>query len=445
MSKDGAIAPAIELVESMIARVPWHVTIPDGYEDELKDKKKYLEQVINDMETPWYQFIRQLVNFNTYGFSAHEIILRYRKKSEGSKYNDGLVGIRDLPPRGQASITRWKFDKKTDEILGLYQSQHHVNEFELGSGVRWGSLNDKDNLKEKFIPRKKFLLFRVNPEKDSPIGKSPLVGAHTAWKYKIAYQEMEASGVVQETNGLKVLYMPSKYMSTDASPEDKATYQAYQTVLNQMHMGKSSGMILPLITDERGNKLFELKIENVTGKSSFDIDGIIRRYTLEILTSLFADFLSLGSSGGGSFSLAESKMDVIQTVIEARLNEIKSQINHQLVRTLFEYNGWDTEVMPEIEFGEVGRFSLDEVSKWVQRIKATGMLPRNKETVNWVLGTAKVPWRVPNDLTDEEFDELMGDDTSRSGDSLNTPTGGLNGTAKSVSGEDTSIDNKENA
>ena len=42
MSKDGAIAPAIELVESMIARVPWHVTIPDGYEDELKDKKKYL-------------------------------------------------------------------------------------------------------------------------------------------------------------------------------------------------------------------------------------------------------------------------------------------------------------------------------------------------------------------------------------------------------------------
>lgn len=445
MSKDGAIAPAIELVESMIARVPWHVTIPDGYEEELKDKKVFLEQVMNDMETPWYQFIRQLVNFNTYGFSAHEIILRYRRKEDGSKFDDGFVGVRDLPPRSQSSITRWKFNKKDDSILGMYQSQQVVNEFELGNSVRWGSLTEEDNVKEKFMPRSKFLLFRVNPEKNSPIGKSPLVGAHTAWKYKVAYQEMEASGVVQETNGLKVLYMPAKYMSKDATPEDRATYEAYQVVLNQMEVGKSSGMILPLITDERGNKLFELKVENVTGKSSFDIDAIVRRYTLEVLTSLFADFLSLGSSGGGSFSLAESKMDVIQTVIEARLNEIKSQINHQLVRTIFEYNGWPTDVMPVIDYGEISKYSLDDVSKWVQRIKATGMLPRNKETVNWVLGTAKVPWRVPNDMSDEDFEELMGDITSRSGDGMSSPTGGLNGTGNSVSGEDNSIENKENA
>ena len=38
------------------------------------------------------------------GFSVHEIVLRRRLKSKGSKYNDGYIGIKALPIRSQNTI-----------------------------------------------------------------------------------------------------------------------------------------------------------------------------------------------------------------------------------------------------------------------------------------------------------------------------------------------------
>src|SRR5690606_20291307 len=57
MAKDGAIAPALELVEMMIARVPWTVKIPEGYEEQLKDKANFVRQCINDMDQDFQSFI----------------------------------------------------------------------------------------------------------------------------------------------------------------------------------------------------------------------------------------------------------------------------------------------------------------------------------------------------------------------------------------------------
>lgn len=440
MSKDAAIAPALDLVENLISGVEWEVRIPEGYEKKLEDKARIVEQILHDMEMPWGTFIRQAATMNTYGFSISEIVLRHRTRKEGSKYNDGLVGIRGLYPRSQSSITRWKFDKNGNRILGVYQKINPSNPHESGFDFMGGSGTES---REVFLPREKFLHFVVNPEKGNPVGRSPLVGAHKSWKYKTAFEEMEATGVVQEVNSLKVLYIPAKYMAEDATEEDKEAYRQFQTALNKMHYGESSGIILPLLTDERGNRFFDLDVKSTSGSSNFDIDAIIKRYTLECLTSLFADILSLGQSGGGSFSLAESKMSVIETVVKSRLNEIRDQINHQLIRQIFHYNGWDMEVLPYLDYGEIDKVRLDEFSKFVQRIKATGMLPRHKDVVNKILRVGGFSYQVPEDISEEEFDELLGNSTSRAGDGMAKGSG--SGTSDKVSESDTSVDNLENS
>lgn len=178
-----------------------------------------------------------------------------------------------------------------------------------------------------------------------------------------------------------------------------------------MHQAKQSGLILPLITDENGSKMFEFEIKSVTGQLSYDTNVIIQRYNNEILTCLFADFLSLGSSGSGSFSLAETKVSTIEMAIEAKLNEIKDQLNNDLFRQTWELNGWDTDVMPFVDYGEVGKESLDEIGKFIQRVKAVGMLPRTPDVVNWVLNQADIPYRVDKDISDEDLAKIMGDDT----------------------------------
>ena len=166
-------------------------------------------------------------------------------------------------------------------------------------------------------------------------------------------------------------------------------------------------------------------------------------YNAEILTCLFADFLALGQQGGGSFALGETKVSIIEMGIQAALDEIKNQLNHQLVRTLFEQNGWDTTVMPEFVYGNVSKESLDEVSKFIQRTAAVSTFPRNRDTINWVMKQADIPYRVPDTMTQEELDAALGNMTSRSGDGMTEGLSSGTGTVDGSSG-DSSISNAEN-
>lgn len=440
MAKDGAIAPALELVEMMISRVDWTVKIPEGYEEQLKDKAKFLEQNMHDMDHPWSSFIKQVVSFNRYGFCVNEKVYRYRNKENGSKFNDGLIGLKKLPIRSQDSITGWRWKNDGRELSGVWQQVVLPDDRSLNRG--WDFVSTTRTA-EKFIPRKKFLLFRNNPIKDSPTGVSSLVGAWQSWKYKQAFMESEALSVAQDSHGFKVLYLPPQYLLSTATEGDKAILKRYQDAINNMHQAKESGLILPLILDEHGNKMFEFDIKSVTGQKAHDINTIINRYNAEILTCLFADFLSLGSNGSGSFSLAETKISVIEMAIESKLNEIKSQLNHDLIPQLFALNGWPTDVTPYFDFASVSKESLDEISKFVQRISAVGMLPKSPEVVNWIMRQASIPYRIDEDMPQEELKGLLGEDTSRSGDGMTAGLPSGTGDASGGSG-DSSISNNEN-
>lgn len=440
MEKDGAIAPALAYVEMMISRVDWTVKIPEGYEEELKDKAIFMRQVMGDMEHDFKSFIKQAVSFNRYGFAPVEKVYRQRYKNKGSQYDDGLVGIRKLALRSQDSIDSWVFKNKGRDLAGLNQC---INIPSNRAENPYQSINELTEDGIKFIPRKKFMLFRNNPLKDSPEGQSPLVGAWTAWKYKTAYQESEAISVAQDSNGFKVLYLPPQYMTEDASESDKAVFEHYKTVIKNMHQAKESGLILPLITDDQGNKMFEFEIKSVTGQKSYDTNAIIQRYTAEILTALFADFLTLGNNGSGSFSLAESKISVVEMAIQAKLDEIKTQLNFDLARQLFALNGWSTDVMPEWTYGEIGKVSLDEISKFIQRVSATGNFPRAPKVINWVMDQANIPYKIDEDMSTEDLMKILSPDTSMSGSGMTEGMSNGVGGSSGSSG-DSSTSNTEN-
>lgn len=440
MAKDAAIAPALELVEMMIARVPWTVKIPEGYEEELRDKAQFVRQCMNDMEHDFQSFIKQVVSFHRYGFSIHEKVYRYRTKEAGSKYNDGLIGLKKLPIRSQDSIDGWRWKNKGRELAGVYQNVIVPGQPEDFAG--WDFVYGESTVR-KFIPRKKFLLFRNSSLKDSPIGQSPLNGCWMAWKYKKAYEESLAIAVAQDSNGFKVLYLPPQYMKQDATDSDKEVFNEYQKILANMHQAKQSGMILPLITDENGNKMFEFDIKSVTGQKSYNTKEIIQHYNAEILTSLFADFLSLGNNGSGSFSLAETKVSVIEMAIESKLMEIRSQLNHDLIPQLFALNGWDTDIVPYMDYGSISKESLDEIGKFVQRVSAVSMMPKTPETVNWVMKQADIPFHVDEDTSSEELNEMLTPMTSRSSEGMSSGLNGGIGSANGSSG-DSSTSNNEN-
>lgn len=269
MLKDATIAPAVAAVEMAIGQVPWTIVATPGKEKEQAPQVKFLQQVMIDMEQPFPEAIRYLATHNSYGFAVSEKVYRYREFSKGSKFNDGLIGLKKLAPIPQETVVNWNFRDKGKDLDGLYQAPPQVsNRNEYDTSIT----NDPT-----FIPRKKFILVKNGSNKNNPEGESPLKSAYRAWRYKQAMEEFEATSVAKDARGLKVLYLPPQYLSPDASPEDRSVYEHYQRGISGLNNNEQTAMILPMFRDEKGNKMFELDVVSVMGQQANDTNEIINR------------------------------------------------------------------------------------------------------------------------------------------------------------------------
>lgn len=198
MQKDATINSAINLYKMMLARIDWKVEAPKNASPEQEKKAAFLQQCTDDMETTWASFIQDVSSSYVYGFSVQEKVYRRRLKATGSKFNDGLIGWKKLPIRSQDTISGWIFSDDGRDLQAVEQDLTTVNQY-----GRYNSLSAR-NGNVITIPRNKFMLFRVNPERDNPEGSSMLKNAWLAWKYRTGIEEQEAIGITRNMVGTPV-------------------------------------------------------------------------------------------------------------------------------------------------------------------------------------------------------------------------------------------------
>lgn len=239
-----------------------------------------------------------------------------------------------------------------------------------------------------------------------------------------------------------MLYLPPRYLDPNASEADKGVFEYYKEIMRNIHKNEQSGLILPQVLDERGEQYFKFELMSINGQKSYDVSEVIKRYDKAIITALMASQMILGQDGGGSFSLAESLSGISEMSIEAKLQEIQEQLNHDLIPQLFKLNGFRTDVMPYFTFGNISKSDIDVISKYIQRAASVGLLPTTPNVVNWVMETAGIPEKFDPDMSQDELMKFMPNATSRSGDGMATAAPG---TGTSVMGsDDNSVSNQEN-
>lgn len=435
MFKDATISPSLNFMEMQIAKTEWKVKIPEGYEEQLKDKKDFLISVMNDMDHTWNDFIRRAATFSRYGFAPIEKVYRRRQRSTGSKYNDGKYGLKSLPLISQDTVDGWQWDEEGRVLTGLDQM--------VNKPAGKGKVTIIDN-STVFIPRNKFILFRADPQKDSPIGTSPLNGVYIAWRFKTELEKFESQGISQDLRGLKVFKIPARYMSESASEDEKATFEQFKEMLRGLHNGEQSGVIIPSALDQNGKELFSFELKSVMGQAQFDINEIITRFRKELVTGILSPQLIIGQDGSGSFALAESLENITEVVVEARLREMRDQLNHDLVPQLFAINGYDTSVTPYFDYESTQQPSVDDLGKYIQRVASAGLMKVDADVVNWIHAQIGMPQAFDDTtLSVEEVKEQLTGFDSAAGAGMAVGTTG-EGTSKTLGGRDSSTANKEN-
>lgn len=378
MRNNPTVGAAMNVYRMMMSRVQWDVEPPEGGSEVDKERAQVIESMMIDMEHSWSAFIESVIPYLEYGFAINEIVLRRRLKRNGSKYNDGLVGLKKLAPRSQDTISGWIFSDDGADLIAVEQSIRNIE-----NPNRFTNRTNTNGMLE--IDRNKFLLFSASANKGNPEGNSIYKNIYLAFKQLTLLQNQELLGIAKDVQGILKIGIPPRYLDPNASAQDKATLAAFQQIIDNYNAGTQRGLLVPLMADpETKQPLFDYSLLESKGLAKYDTEAVIKRLQGDILSALSVDILKLGADGTGSFSLAESKSSVLALAIDYRLKEIAEVLNSHLMRTLYEMNGWNTENMARFCYSDIEEVNLDDFSRAVQRIFSTNAVEMDRSVMNRV-------------------------------------------------------------
>jgi hypothetical protein len=172
------------------------------------------------------------------------------------------------------------------------------------------------------------------------------------------------------------------------------------------------------------------------GKKNHDLNQVIQRRKTEILMAYFADLINLGNDSHGSFSLADSKTNLVSQAAEEHLSFITHVLQKQLVDQLAVFNEWNPEDTPKLVFDDIEGEDVEVMSKAFQQIWAVGAVEGRRDEYNRVrkvLGLSEI---------DGDPEEIVKEPPAASKAGEGMKEGLSSGTGKGTGGGDKAAGNR---
>ena len=357
---DSTIGAVMYATEQVLRDVDLKV-MPANDSAEAKKEAEFVESVLDDMDHTLDDHIAESLSNLSYGFAWFEVIYKRRtgpterSDKKRSKYTDGRMGVRKIAIRAPWTISRFDVDQQTGDVKGIYQD---------------GSSYNNSN----YIPTRKSLYYRTTTINGDPAGRSILRNAYTSYEYVNNLQSIEAIAVERELAGIPVARIPAEYLSGDATASQSGFVNNLQSILRDVKFNEQGYIILPSDTypDKDGaptnQKLVDDELMSSSGSRNIDIDPIVRRYQHDIARSVLSEFLMLGGGNTGSYALSKSKTDLFLRALESYIQAIVDVLNKQLVERLWELNGLNYDLMPQIVAGDVAPHDLREIAGFLRNL-----------------------------------------------------------------------------
>ena len=368
---DPVIGAMLYAIDKVITRLDWHV------EGEDERTATFVDECLNDMSDSWDATLQNIISMLVYGWSFHEIVYKIRRGPTGetkthSKFSDNRIGWRKWPVRAQETLDEWMLDSHGG-IHGMEQMDPST-----GGGIRR-------------IPIEKALLFRTSTNRNNPEGYSLLRNAYRPWFYKRRIEEIEAIGIERDLAGLPMAYVPPEFLSSTASPAQKAVLASITQIVQNVKRNEQEGIVFPSAYDEQGNRIFDLHLLSASGGRQFDTGAVIQRYDQRIAMSLLSDFLLLGSDRVGSFALGTAKIDLWTLAVDSIAKSIAEVVNQYAIPRLLKLNAMRLDKMPTLTYGQVSSIELSEIADYVNKLAQAGVLLPDRDLELHLRSLADLP------------------------------------------------------
>lgn len=359
---DSTAGSLLFTIETLLSESKWTVT-PASQDDADLAAAEFLESCMDDMNMTWGQFIAEVCSMFQYGYHWAEIVYKKRVgpwEKDGSKrsqHSDNLIGWRKLASRAQETQWRWIFDE-SGGIKGMVQMA-------------------PPRYQQTTIPIERSLLFRTRYNRNNPEGFSLLRRAYRSWHILKRIQEIQAVGMERDLAGMPVGKLPSSYLNAAQGTRQAQTRDAFRKMVRGVRRDENEGILIPSDTDsETKVPMFEFELMTSGGTRQFDIEATIQRLQAEILRTVMADFLVLGTGGAdrtGSYAMHTDKSGLFRTAINSFAKSIADTLNRYAVPRLFEANGWKPEQLPKFEVANIDPPDLQQLAELITSTAGAGM------------------------------------------------------------------------
>ena len=412
LDNSATIGAMIFAVQQAMRGVRWRVE-PANDSAEAEKEAEFVDSLRDDMSHTWDSFVTEALSMLGYGYSIHELVYKRRmgpqpegngrdptKEIPSSKFNDGRIGWRRLPIRGQDVVLKWFFDPN-GQIRGVTQQP-------------WvGTLID--------IPIEKMLLFRPLLHKNNPEGRSCLRNCYRSYYFTKRLEEMEAI-LIERMSGFPVLYVPTSLMDAANAPlapgqtsnpqqaAAKSALESYKNIVTGVRVNEQMGLLLPsdMYKDADGKnsatRMYEFQLVTPQrSRGGGETDKMISRHKIDILMTLICDFLMMGHEVRGTNNLSVTRVDMFYSAIEGWLTGIADVINRYGLPRLWEMNGLNPDLTPQLLPDMPQRLDLDSLGAFIANLAKSGMpLFPDDELQQFIREAAGFPLIEEDDLDDDK-------------------------------------------
>lgn len=343
---DSTVRLGLAAVKYPIYSTNWYIKPGKGGSDNDQYTSFINEELFQNPNFTWTQFMNQAFLFCDYGNSIHEKVFRMR--------NDGKIGWKKFAPRLPKTIWRWTLqDGVTPGITQILPTGGPVE-----------------------IPDWKLLMFILDLEGSNYEGTSLLRSAHKHWFYKDIYYKIDAIASERQGMGVPVIHVPAQ-----ASPVDKLRAKI---IAKNMRVNAQAYVDLPAG--------FTIEYLDTKAKSIKDVQEMVLHHDRQILKSFFSTFLDLGQTHAGSQSASDNQTDFFATSENYIASVFQDPMNLAIKEVLnLNFSNIKPNQYPTLEHGVIGKVKLDVLAKGLRDLVESGIILPDEDLERHVRQVADMP------------------------------------------------------
>lgn len=350
---DASTKAALTAVKNPIKAVEWPVE-PASNDPKDVEIAGFVEHNLKDI-LRFKTLLGEILTHLDFGFSVHEKVYDYQVV-EGK---DRIV-LSKLAFRKQTTILRWE---QSDHKPGVTQ---------------WTPDGKSINL-----PLNKIVVFTNEQEGDNYEGQSILRAAYKHWYYKDKMYQIDAVGHERQALGVVDIAYPTGAVEKDIKQAESAARNL---------RANEEGFI-----SHRDD--WQIGFMDMKGGTLKDIEPSIEHHDNQIVKSVLAQFLNLGTTKNGSRAVGETHADLFEQSVQSVASTIADTINRYVIKDLVDLN-FNVTDYPKLRAGDISSEGLDTIATVVAQFVSAGLITPTEQDEAHVRKLISFP-----ELEDETADD----------------------------------------